>query len=201
MVNFLYWGGDNLIAIDNSNVGHWGIQVEGKNNVVTVKNGAKVMYGGIRINGDNNHVVFDRCTGIVSLTIRGNNCDIRIGKDTSMESLYLICMEDNNAIRIGEDCMFSGDVEIWNSDTHLITDLEGRPLNHILAPITIGNHVWLGKHAKILKGVSIGDNSIIGMSSVVTKDVPNNSIAAGNPARVVKEGVNWKKGFITEWLG
>ena len=109
-------------------------------------------------------------------------------------------MSDGNAITIGEDCMFSGDVEIWNSDTHLITDIEGNPLNHKPAPIHIGNHVWLGKHAKILKGVSIGNNSIIGMSSVVTKNVPNNSIAAGNPARVVRDGISWKKGFITEWV-
>ena len=48
----------------------------------------------------------------------------------------------------------------------------------------IGNHVWIGKRAIILKGVTIGDGSIVGMGAVVTKDVPSNSLAVGNPAKI-----------------
>lgn len=112
-----------------------------------------------------------------------------------MEDVYMISMGVDNKITIGENCMISGDVEIWNTDSHLITDLADNPVNPSL-PVTIGNHVWIGKHVKILKGVHIGDGSIVGMSSVVTKDVPNYAIAAGNPARVVKENCKWKHGFI-----
>ncbi len=57
----------------------------------------------------------------------------------------------------------------------------------------IGNHVWIGENALILKGVKIGDNSIVGAGSVVTKDVPNNSIVAGNPARIIKNNINWER--------
>ena len=60
------------------------------------------------------------------------------------------------------------------------------------APIKIGNHVWIGQGATILKGVTIGNNSIIAAGAIVTKDIPANCIAAGVPARVIKEDVNWK---------
>lgn len=63
-----------------------------------------------------------------------------------------------------------------------IVDL--RPI--ISKPVKIGNNVWLGEHVVILPGVTIGDNSIIGAGAVVTKSIPGNSIAVGNPAKVIK---------------
>ncbi len=56
-------------------------------------------------------------------------------------------------------------------------------------PVIIKNNVWIGERSRICKGVTIGENSIIASNSVVTKDVPDNSIAAGNPAKIVREGV------------
>jgi maltose O-acetyltransferase len=53
-------------------------------------------------------------------------------------------------------------------------------------PVTIGNNVWIGGGAIICPGVSIGDNCTIGAGSVVTKDIPSNSIAVGNPCKVIK---------------
>lgn len=58
------------------------------------------------------------------------------------------------------------------------------------APITIGNNVWIGEYARICKGVTIVDGAIIAANAVVTKDVPANSIAAGNPARIVKTDID-----------
>ncbi len=54
-------------------------------------------------------------------------------------------------------------------------------------PITIGNNVWIGAHVSVLPGVSIGDNTVIGAGSVVTKDIPANVLAYGNPCRVIRE--------------
>lgn len=58
------------------------------------------------------------------------------------------------------------------------------------APIIIGKNCWIGEHSRICKGVTIGDNSIVAASSVVTKDVPANSIVAGNPAKIVKTDIH-----------
>ena len=58
--------------------------------------------------------------------------------------------------------------------------------------IVIGDHVWIGKNVTILKGVKIGNNAIIAAGSIVTKDVPNNTLFGGNPAVIISEGVDWE---------
>lgn len=57
----------------------------------------------------------------------------------------------------------------------------------------IGNHVWLGLNTSILKGVRIGNNSAVGNGTILTKNVANNTIVAGNPARRIKENINWDR--------
>lgn len=69
------------------------------------------------------------------------------------------------------------------------------PMERILvsAKVTIGNNVWLGENVVVLKGVNIGDGAIIGANSVVTHDIPSNTIAVGSPARVIKKYNDEKK--------
>ncbi|MEA2101528.1 MAG: acyltransferase [Thermodesulfobacteriota bacterium] len=87
-------------------------------------------------------------------------------------------------IRIGDSCMLAANAYITDSDWHDIYDRvsSGRP-----SPVSIGNNVWIGDSVIVCKGVSIGDNVIIGAGSVVIKDIPENCIAAGNPAVIVKK--------------
>jgi maltose O-acetyltransferase len=65
-------------------------------------------------------------------------------------------------------------------------------------PVVIGRNVWIGSRSRINKGVTIGDNSIVAAHAVVTKDVPPNSIAAGNPARIVKTDIDQSPRLIKE---
>jgi acetyltransferase-like isoleucine patch superfamily enzyme len=88
------------------------------------------------------------------------------------------------SIRIGDNCMLAANVYISDSDWHGIYN-RIRPFR-CTKPVIIENNVWLGERVIVNKGVSIGENSVIGAGSVVTKDIPANSIAAGNPARVIK---------------
>jgi acetyltransferase-like isoleucine patch superfamily enzyme len=87
-------------------------------------------------------------------------------------------------VTIGDSCMIAHSAYITDSDWHDIYDRVsgGKPL-----PVKIGNNVWIGDSAIICKGVTIGDNSIIGAGAVVVRDIPPNSVAAGNPAGVVKQ--------------
>lgn len=88
------------------------------------------------------------------------------------------------SIRIGDNTMLAERCLITDADWH---DPYQRIFPGKKAPVRLGNNVWIGDSVTITKGVTIGDNSIVGAASVVTRDIPENSIAAGNPARVVGE--------------
>jgi acetyltransferase-like isoleucine patch superfamily enzyme len=98
------------------------------------------------------------------------------------EGCQISCFE---RVTIGDDCAIAWDVHFTDSDQHI---LDGKPY---IAPITVGDRVWIGARATILKGVSIGDGAVIAAGSVVTKDVPARALVAGSPARVVRAGVVW----------
>jgi acetyltransferase-like isoleucine patch superfamily enzyme len=112
----------------------------------------------------------------------------------------LIMVEER--IEIGSHCLVSWNVGIADSDFHplqpaqRLVDAEalapfftGRPPRPALktAPVVIGNNVWIGMNATILKGVTIGDNSVVAAGSVVTKSVEPNTVVAGNPAAPIKK--------------
>lgn len=88
------------------------------------------------------------------------------------------------SIRIGDNCMFAANVIISDSDWHGIYN-RIRPFR-CTKSVVIENNVWLGERVIVNKGVTIGENSVIGAGSVVTKSIPSNSVAAGNPARIIK---------------
>ena len=93
-----------------------------------------------------------------------------------------------NKIEIGHGVAISEHVTFWDSDAYHILDSK-----HIKsAPIKIGDKVWIGLKATILKGVTVGEGSIIAAGAVVAKDIPPYSLAAGVPARVIKTNVRWE---------
>ena len=175
---FFLFGEKNSVVIERTNQMICGLSVKmyGKNNSLEIKQDATIF--GLRI------------------VIRGDGCRIVIGEHFSENiNCMMTCMGKMNYILVGDDCMFSENIDIWNTDSHQITNLEGQVINRN-RPIVIGNHVWIGKNCSILKGVFIGNHSIIGMSSVVTNNVDSNSIYVGNPAKKVKVDVSWRRNFI-----
>lgn len=101
------------------------------------------------------------------------------------------CISCAKQITLGDGVFIARNVYITDSDHHQILDEQGRTLNEPRA-VQIGDHVWIGVGAVVLKGVSIGNGAVIGAGSVVTHDVPANCLAVGVPARVIREGVCWK---------
>lgn len=92
---------------------------------------------------------------------------------------------DGAEIRIGDDVLFGPRVGIFTTN-HAI-DPEERAAGACYAkPVSIGNKVWLGANVTVNQGVTIGENTIIGSGSVVTKDIPANVIAVGNPCRILR---------------
>ena len=91
-------------------------------------------------------------------------------------------------IHISEGVKIAHDVTIMDGDGHTI-EREDYVAHQ---PIFIGKNVWIGTKSIILKGVTIGEGAIVAAGSVVTRDVPPHSLAAGNPARVIKENISWR---------
>lgn len=109
------------------------------------------------------------------------------GKNTKLGKRVFInmccCFQDNGGIEIGDDTMIGQRTTIVT----LNHDLDpGNRLTATPKPVKIGKNVWIGASCTILPGVNIGDNCVIGAGSVVVKDIPKNTVAVGNPARVIK---------------
>ena len=93
---------------------------------------------------------------------------------------------DVSFVRIGDDTLIGPNTHIYTA-CHSMDAGERKKNIEFGKPVTIGKNVWIGGNCCILPGVTIGDNTVIGAGSIVTKDIPNNVMAAGNPARVIKK--------------
>ncbi|MGU3437343.1 sugar O-acetyltransferase [Actinomycetes bacterium M1A6_2h] len=109
--------------------------------------------------------------------------NIRVGSRTFV-NFGLVAL-DVTPITIGDDVQIGPNVQLL-TPTHPLDPGERRDGWEAGAPITIGNNVWLGGGVIVCPGVSIGENTVVGAGSVVTKDLPANVVAVGNPARVIK---------------
>lgn len=165
--------------------------------------GKKVYFylgGGIlNDSGDKNNVVIGDNNLIKCWLITEKGGKIKIGNFNEIHPDTILRAMDN--IEIGDYCNIASDVYIQDNNSHSTDYLERRKdiTGNLLfggkgveqfpskAPIKIGNDVWIGRRAMIMKGVVIGDRSIIGAGAVVTHDVPSDVIVAGNPAIVVKK--------------
>ena len=122
---------------------------------------------------------------VVQLHLRDRGAVIEIGEGTFVNHRTELVAHD--CVRLGRDCLLAWDVLVLDSDSHSV---DGGPRS---APVTIGDRVWIGCRATVLKGVTIGDGAVVAACSVVTGDVPAGALVAGNPARVVREGVTWQE--------
>ncbi|MCQ2281530.1 MAG: acyltransferase [Bacteroidales bacterium] len=147
-----------------------------------------------------NVIIHDHCEMFGTLKSYGNGKIImhdwsKLGEGSTIESV--------NMVSIGKDTAIATNVTIIDNNTHPINPADRRYMRHTPhgskerlniysanAPIIIGENVWIGTNARICKGVTIGDNAIIAANSVVTKNVPANAVAAGNPAKIVKEDID-----------
>jgi acetyltransferase-like isoleucine patch superfamily enzyme len=149
----------------------------------------------VTFKGNNNQItIADNCIlmGQSSIYIEGDNNKVVISRNSIFNTGLSLVLAEGTEIQIGEQCLFAKDVLIRTSDQHFIYDSDGNRCNEA-KNVRIGNHVWIGADVTIMKGVSIDDDVVIGMKSMVTKSVDKNSVAAGSPAKVIRKGVIWKK--------
>lgn len=125
-------------------------------------------------------------SGYCHVEVSNAGARIEVGDRTEFNN-NLMLKSEGEGIRIGKDCLFGAEIQIFDSDFHELTPgrrVGGTPKT---ALVEIGDRIFAGMGVKILKGVTIGDDSVIGAGSVVTSSIPAGVIAAGNPARVIRE--------------
>ncbi len=150
---------------------NWPNTLAGTTCFMVANTGSFKCHGNLKIYAGSFIVVEDGASLVVNDGYLNNDCRVE-------------CFQ---SIRIGRGVMIGNGVVIRDSDNHEIN-----PNRPISAPIHIGDRVWIGARAMILKGVTIGDGAVIAAGSIVTRDVPSRALAAGVPARVIKNNVDWK---------
>lgn len=109
--------------------------------------------------------------------------NIEIGENFFMNMNCVIL--DEAKVKFGDNVFIAPNCGFYTAGHPLDAEQRNKGLEYAY-PITIGNNVWIGGHVCVLPGVTIGDNAVIGAGSIVTKDIPANSLAVGNPCKVIR---------------
>lgn len=179
------------------NILHNRFRINGCNNIITIENGTKLVKGLFLIIGSHNSFCIGKNCDFVNFVMRadGDGNRIIVGEAVSLGGVITaINAIDRTRIKIGDNCMFSYGIDIMSSDGHPIY-VKGKSYRYNRSKnITIGNHVWIGMHTRILKGVTVPDNCVIGAASLVNKPFSeDNCVIGGHPARIIKRNINWRR--------
>lgn len=185
-------GSNNIFEIYNITASNSSIKIFGSNNKIQIEDDVVLNFVQIIINGDHCNLKIQKKTTFKSgatFTLQ-NRASILIGRRVSAASDFEVIANGAN-ITIDHDCMIARGVCLRSSDMHSIFDIStGKKINKS-NDIIVNRYVWLCRNATILKGVTIGSGSVVGCESVLTKNVPECCIAAGNPAKIVKQNIIW----------
>ena len=179
MINKNIDGKDNKIEIISSKINEINVMVKGNNNKIFI--------------GENVVV-----KGKLDIKIEGSNCNVVINKNTTFEVTKIELAEEGNEVIIGEDCMFAVDTLLIASDYHSVFDLKTGKRTNYSKKIELGEHVWVGTRAIILKNVIIGSGTIVGAGSTVNKSNEKNCVVSGSPAAVVRNDVYWTRNLVEQ---
>lgn len=184
---------------------------KGKNNCIINK--AVCLSTRIQINGNNNAIIVEKGATLerARIYVCGNYCKVRISSGAHLRGTVVYCQDDNievlignntylssvniaategKTISIGDDCMFAGGTYIKTGDSHSILNLRNIRINGA-QDVHIGDHVWVGEGVRILKGVTIENNSVVATGAIVTKNITSNQLWGGVPAKLLKENITW----------
>lgn len=147
------------------------------------------------------HIHFERFVWIGNgCALRCHQGHLRVGEKTVFGSNNVVnCYLD---VEIGRECIFADWIYVTDFDhSFSVPDVPIRSQGIDVAPIRIGDGVWVGEKASILRGVTVGDGAVIGSHAMVNKDVPPGAIVGGVPARVLKFRPGWEDGPVVQRHG
>lgn len=212
---FVYWmdvkhrhgraASTNQIYIRGKNTKRVQLNINGENNYIEIDTDTILPSAKITVNiyGHNNRVIIKKgflLSGRLGILIGQknnnfglcNNTGFVIDEYSSVEQMQYITFNSGAYCRIGKNCVFSYGITLYNTDAHPVLDLNTHKVINYVHGIDIGNHVWVGANATILKNTHIAEDCIVGWGSVVSgKYTEPHCAIAGNPARLIKRDITW----------
>lgn len=188
-------GQENVFKADGATLSGVKVEIIGDNNRILIGRGCALSDIYFRIRGSGHRIEFGencRVSRGAVLWFENSNGVLQVGPGTTMVEVH-IAVTENSKVIIGEDCMFANDIDIRTGDSHSVIDTQTGERLNFAADVVIGRHVWIAPHTIVLKGVNIGENSIIATGAVVTRSCEPGVIMGGNPAKAIKTGVSWKR--------
>lgn len=171
------WGGENSTVIfytnDLPNI---------ENTVFKIKSDSSIKIG------------FNIICGNLLINMPRSKCSVEIGDNCNFpKSVELFTgRAEGRSIKIGDNCLFAENVYFRCTDGHTVYDNESNEILNNSGDIVVGNHVWFGREALVLKNAQIADDTVVGARSIVNKKITeSNCLIAGIPAKIVKRGINW----------
>ena len=177
------------------------LRIDGERNLIVLEDGVTLENSTISVVGNDSLVYLSRSRHpyLLQLTVH-DHTTVFIGKNNYFNGALHAITSEGQTVFIGDDGLFSFGIWIRTADPHLLYDGEtGRRLNPS-SSVMIGDHVWVGQSAFLLKRTQIGSGAVIGAAAVVSgKRVESNTVYAGNPARRLKSGVFFDKRCVHRW--
>lgn len=174
---------------------------QGKNNLLFCESEVVLDDTTLKFLGDNSVIYLgtNRHDYRLFVSLR-NDSVFHMGKHNYIHQNLTIILSEQRHCFIGDYGLFSYNIWIRNSDTHIVYDCRTRMRRNPTKSVYIGDHVWLGQESMILKGTEIDSGSIVGAKALVTgKKIPSNTSWGGNPARQIADEVFWDGAVVHEW--
>lgn len=190
---------NNRIVYDGPDIPGVRIEFSGSGNTLTVASGVRINKLTIAFDCNNGSIFmgssrFGNFAGFIRV---GQDSTVRIGENVTTTNTCVISAVEGTSVTIGNDVMLASENELRADDGHPIFDIHSEKRVNQSVDIVVGNHVWLAKRAVLLGGARIGDGSVVGFGSLVSGSVPNNCVAVGVPARVVRRDVAWERPHLS----
>jgi acetyltransferase-like isoleucine patch superfamily enzyme len=171
--------------------------IRGSDNRIEIAPGAELRNVTFRLCGDNHSIKLGagcRINRSGMIWFEDERGSLDIGQGTTIEEAHIAVTEPGSRIQIGADCLLAYDIDIRCGDSHsLLESASGRRINPA-EDVSIGDHVWIAAHARILKGVRIAADSVVATGAVVVQPCETPGVVlGGNPAKVIRQGIIWSR--------
>ncbi|MBQ7739746.1 MAG: hypothetical protein IJT65_00735 [Eubacterium sp.] len=177
------------------------IRIKGENNILVIEAGVRLYDSQIKFNASNSVVFISSNKHIVKLNIDiYNNSVFFIGKDNYLNGVLNVTLSEQKNVFIGDNNLFAFGIWIRTADPHLVYSTETKKRINPSKSVFLGDHVWVGQNVFVLKGTKMHSGSILGAGAVCAgKELGSNCSFAGNPAKLIGDGVFWDSACVHTW--